>query len=83
MMSTSNLYSREIDKFSFTHFVVRIIPKTIQVLIGSILFTLLLPIFWIGCLLLRRPPNVPYLSNALRYLKLSWTVSPENPAIPI
>lgn len=82
-MPDKSKYAREIDKFSFAQFAVRILPKTLQLVVSTVFFFLLLPVYWIGCLIWHRPPNVPYLSNILRYLKLAWSVSPQNPSIPL
>ncbi len=78
-MNEKNIFLSEIDKPSTLQFSIRIIPKLISLLIRATLFLPLWPIYWLGWLVWYRPPNVPPLSQTLRYLKLAWTVSPENP----
>jgi hypothetical protein len=81
-MEKKNRFKDEDDKPSIIQFVFRIIPKIIFLLVSIIIVLSLLPIYWLGCLVWYRPPNVPYLQQMLRYLKHTWTVSPENPVLP-
>ena len=81
-MKEKNIFLNEVDKPSILQFALRILPKLILLAIRAILFVALLPIYWLGWLIWYRPPNVPYLSQTLRYLKHAWTVSPENPKMP-
>ena len=81
-MSEKNIFKRETDKPSITQFILRIIPKFAFFVIRGVISLPLLPIYWIGCLVWYRPPNVPYLKQVLRYLRHAWTVSPENPTLP-
>ena len=78
-MSKENIFMREVDKPSALQFSIRLIPKLISLLLRSILFLPLWPLFWLGWLIWYRPPNVPYVKQVLRYLRHAWTVSPENP----
>ena len=82
-MKENNIFLNEVDKPSLLQFAIRILPKLILLAIRAILFVVLLPIYWLGWLIWYRPPNVPYLSQTLRYLKHAWTVSPENPKMPV
>ena len=81
-MKEANIFKREVDQPSIVQFALRIIPKLIVVAVKAILFSPLWPIFWLGCFLWYRPPNVPYFEQALRYWRHAWTVSPENPVLP-
>jgi hypothetical protein len=40
------------------------------------------PLYGLGTLIWYRPPNVPRLTQAMRYLKLAWTVDPPTPGLP-
>lgn len=81
-MEKKNIFKNEIDKPSIFQFILRMIPKLIFLAVTVIIVLPLLPIYWLGCLVWVRPPNVPYLQQLLRYLKHTWTVSPENPILP-
>ena len=81
-MEKKNKFKVETDKPSIVQFMLRIIPKLIFLVVTIILVLPLLPIYWLGCLMWYRPPNVPYSQQMLRYLKHTWTVSPENPILP-
>jgi len=39
------------------------------------------PLYWLGRLIWYRPPNTPRLDQAIRYLKLTWTVQPPSPGL--
>jgi hypothetical protein len=39
------------------------------------------PLYGLGTLIWYRPPNVPRLAQAIRYLKLAWTVDPPAPGL--
>lgn len=82
-MKENNIFKNEIDKPSFVQFAARIIPKLLLFAVRTIITIPLWPIYWIGCLVWYRPPNVPYFYQLRRYLRLTWTVSPENPKLPI
>jgi hypothetical protein len=82
-MKEKNIFKREIDKPSVTQFTLRIIPKLILIVIRAIVSVPLLPMYWLGCLVWYRPPNVPYFKQVFRYVRHAWTVSPENPTLPI
>jgi len=77
-----NIFKREIDKPSLVQFTLRIIPKLAFFLIKTAISLALLPVYWLGCLVWYRPPNMPYAKQVLRYLKHAWTVSPQNPSLP-
>lgn len=81
-MEKKNKFKDEIDKPSIVQFALRIIPKLIFLVITTIIVLSLLPVYWAGCLVWYRPPNVPYTQQMMRYLKHTWTVSPENPILP-
>ncbi len=83
MMHKENIFLRKVDKPSVVQFAIRIIPKLVFLALCAVLFLPLWPIFWLGWLIWYRPPNVPYISQVLRYLKHAWTVSPENPKMSI
>ena len=78
-MEKKSIYNREKDEVSLVQFGLRIVPKTILLVIRGAAALALLPIYWIGRLVYYRPPNVPYLGQLLRYLRHAWTVSPDNP----
>jgi hypothetical protein len=82
-MKTKNIFLNEDDKPSFAQFAVRILPKLIFLLIATVITSPLWLVYWLGCLIWYRPPNVPYLKQTLRYLSQIWTVSPEKPALPV
>ena len=81
-MEEKNIFNRKVDKPSVAQFALRIIPKLIFFLIRAVISFLLWPVYWLGCLVWYRPPNVPYASQVLRYLRHAWTVSPQNPVLP-
>ena len=81
-MEKKNKFKDEIDKPSMVQFILRIIPKMMFFVVTIIIVLPLLPIYWLGCFIWYRPPNVPYTQQMLRYLKHTWTVSPENPVLP-
>jgi len=39
------------------------------------------PLYWLGCLIWSRPPNVPRLPQVIRYLGLTWSVHPPPPGL--
>ena len=82
-MKENNIYKSEVDKPSSTQFALRIIPKLIFLVIRAAIFLPLWPVLWLGWLIWYRPPNVPYLHQVFRYLRLTWTVSPKNPVLPV
>lgn len=81
-MMKKNIFKNEVDKPSIGQFALRIIPKFIFFVIKATIVLPLWPVYWVGCLIWYRPPNVPYAKQALRYLKQTWTVSPQNPTLP-
>jgi hypothetical protein len=81
-MEKKNKFTNKIDQPSIVQFALRIIPTTLAFVVTTIVVVPLLPIYWLGCLVWYRPPNVPYARQLLRYLKHTWTVSPQNPALP-
>lgn len=82
-MQSINIFLDEVDKPSFTRFLMLFFPRVIFLIIQGVLSLPLWPLYWLGIVIWGRPPNVPYWSQILRYLKLTWTVSPENPSLPI
>ena len=82
LMEEKNIFKRTVDKASLTQFALRIIPKLVFFIIRAVISLLLWPMYWLGCLVWYRPPNMPYVKQVLRYLKHAWTVSPQNPTIP-
>ena len=81
-MEKKNKFKDEVDKPSIIQFILRIIPKMIFFVATIILVLPLLPIYWLGCFVWYRPPNVAYAQQMFRYLKHTWTVSPKNPTLP-
>ena len=81
-MEKINKFKNEIDKPSIVQFMLRIIPKIVFFIVTIIIVLPLLPIYWLGCFVWYRPPNVPYAQQMFRYLRHTWTVSPENPVLP-
>ena len=81
-MEEKNIFKRETDKPSIGQFALRILPKLVLFLVRAVISLLLWPVYWLGCLVWYRPPNVPYVNQVLRYLKHAWTVSPQNPSLP-
>ena len=82
-MEEKNIFKRTVDKASLPQFAVRIIPKLAFFIIRAIIGLLLWPVYWLGCLVWYRPPNVPYIKQVFRYLRHAWTVSPQNPVLPM
>ena len=82
-MEEKNIFNRKVDKPSLAQFALRIIPKLIFFLVRAAISLFLWPVYWLGCLVWYRPPNMPYVSQVLRYLKHAWTVSPQNPTLPL
>jgi len=82
-MEENNIFKREIDKPSLAQFTLRIIPKLVIFIFKTAVNLALLPVYWFGCLVWYRPPNMPYAKQVLRYLKHAWTVSPQNPGLPL
>ena len=81
-MVKNNIFNRTVDKASLTQFALRIIPKLVFFIIRAVISLPLWPVYWLGCLVWYRPPNMPYVKQVLRYLKHAWTVSPQNPTLP-
>ena len=82
-MTNQNIFLRENDQPSALRFSVMLVPKLLGLVVRSVLFLPLWPLFWLGWLLWGRPPNVPFCKQVLRYLKHAWTVSPENPELTL
>jgi hypothetical protein len=82
-MEEKNIFKRTVDKASLTQFAIRIIPTLALFVIRAVISLLLWPVYWLGCVVWYRPPNVPYAKQVVRYLRHTWTVSPENPNLPI
>jgi hypothetical protein len=76
-MQQKNIFKNEADQPSLVQFALRVIPKLIFFLIKTVLCLPLWPVYWLGCMVWYRPPNVPYLKQVLRYLRHTWTVSPK------
>jgi len=55
--------------------------KIMNLLIIAFFAVILTPIYWIGRLVWYRPPNVVHASQAIRYLRLVWTIQPPPPGI--
>lgn len=81
-LKEKNIFKREIDKPSLAQFTLRIIPKLAFFVIRAVISLPLWFVYWIGCLVWYRPPNMPYVQQTLRYLRHAWTVSPANPVLP-
>ena len=81
-MTAANHHQLDGDQPSFLRFIILILPKLILVAALGLLTLLLWPLYWIGKMIWGHPPNVPYSTQVGRYLKQTWTVSPENPALP-
>lgn len=81
-MQKKSILKNETDTPSIFQFTLRILPKVVFFLVKAVLFSPLWPVYWLGCVVWYRPPNVPYLKQALRYLRHTWTVSPQNPVLP-
>lgn len=58
---------------------ISLLVKLIQLLILAIPSLGLLPFYLAGTQIWHRPPNVPYLSQIRRYLRLVWSVNPNHP----
>lgn len=52
-----------------------------MVLIFLMISLPLWPVYWLGCLVYYRPPNVPRISQVIRYLKHTWSVHPPFPGL--
>lgn len=81
-MEKKNIFKNEVDKPSIVQFILRIIPKLIFFSIKAIVLSPLWLVYWLGCVVWYRPPNVPSIKQVLRYLRHTWTVSPKNPVLP-
>lgn len=61
--------------------ILALLVKMIQTLLVAAIGLLLLPLYVIGRLIWYRPPNSPHLAQAVRYLRLAWTVQPPSPGL--
>lgn len=59
----------------------RLFPKAIMLVLLVALSIPLWPIYWLGCIVLKRPPNVPRSTQVKCYLILTWTVRPPFPGL--
>ncbi|MEL7331652.1 MAG: sulfotransferase [Cyanobacteria bacterium J06560_2] len=55
--------------------------QVIQIAAIACLTLILWPPYAIACLIWHRPPTVPHLSQAKRYLQLTWSVNPPAPGL--
>ena len=81
-MTAANQHQLDGDQPSFFRFIILLLPKLILVAAQGLVSLLLWPLYWVGKMIWGHPPNVPYSTQVRRYLKQTWTVSPENPALP-
>lgn len=82
-MEKETFLKHKSDQPSFVQFALRIIPKILMVLLQAVLSLPLWPLYWVGWWIWYRPPNVPYLRQVRRYIRLTWTVAPEEPSLPV
>lgn len=81
-MPNQQFHQSGFDQPSLPRFLVLFLPKLFLVAAQGVLSLLLWPLYWFGKKVWGHPPNVPYSTQVKRYLKHTWTVSPENPALP-
>jgi hypothetical protein len=62
---------------------VRLATRLLALAVLAAVSTPLWPLYWLGTLIWYRPPNVPRLAQAIRYLKLTWTVDPPAPGLSL
>jgi hypothetical protein len=57
--------------------------RFVSLVLLAIVTTPLWPLYWLGTLIWYRPPTVPHLAQVWRYLRLTWTVQPPPPGLPL
>jgi hypothetical protein len=67
-----------IGAFSFA---IRILGRTVRLILLAILTAPLWPLYWLGSLVWGSPPNVPKFWQVKRYLYLTWTSQPPTPGL--
>lgn len=64
-------------------FAARLLFRAVATVLVAMLTAILWPIYWIAVAVWGWPPNVPRLRQVLRYLRLTWTVRPPPPGLPV
>jgi hypothetical protein len=82
-MKVPNRYLDTKDEPSLAKFTLLVLPRTLILVIQAALTLPLWPLYWAGRLIWNHPPNVPHLEQIRRYLKYTWSVSPQDPSLPL
>jgi hypothetical protein len=82
-VNTINFNAEDLERPSWVMSMMGLFPKAFLLILVTAVNLPLWPLYWLGCLILNRPPNVPRAAQAVRYLKLTWTVRPPYPGLSI